>query len=124
MKKRLPPAVRDKPLQSGKFTMASLLRSALVNKEPQAKIFFTVEEVSFLMEMAWVPGANQCAKEQGVESEHERFFGAAAVFTYQQGLGEAFFAKRAAEVQYRGYVILEWFGTFAKAPKKGLESPD
>lgn len=43
---------------------------------------------------------------------------------YHGRLLAAFFAKRAAQVQHRESLILEWSGTFAEDPREVCRSPD
>lgn len=45
---RLPPAGQDDVLESVRFALVFLSRSALSNKKPRAAILFTVEEMNIL----------------------------------------------------------------------------
>lgn len=58
-----PPALPDEALRFRSFVLIFLFRSAFVKKMHFAKIFFTVEEVNILREIAWARGAYQYAKE-------------------------------------------------------------
>lgn len=119
---RLPPSVQDNVLSSRDSAMVFLLRSAFSNKNHRAVIFFTVHKVKFLREMVWASATYQYWKKMGAEGKEEGFFWKWAESMYQHGLKTSSFAKGAAEVQHRGYVITERSGTFARAPKKALQS--
>lgn len=93
--------------------LVSLLRSVFISKKHRTNTCLTVEEVKFLGETGWIRGAYQYAKDKRAEGEDKRYFWATAGSMYQQGLRAAFFVKRAAKVQHRGYVNLEGFKTFA-----------
>lgn len=49
---RLPAALRDDALGSSNSTLISLFRSAFISKKHQENIFFPVEKMKFLREMA------------------------------------------------------------------------
>lgn len=69
---RLPPALRDDDLESGKLSFVALCHSASIPEEHQAPSLFSVEELKFPRELVWVQEAHQYSKKHTVKNKLQK----------------------------------------------------
>lgn len=94
---RLPPSLRDTTIIDSVAHPRSLLSALLIPKEHRANLYITKEEVMALGDLAWDFAMKANVKREG--SAEQRVSG--------EGDGMAYFARARAEVEHRGFTILE-----------------
>lgn len=61
----------DEHIESRKSFLVAFFRSALIPKECEANLFFSLEEVKVLRELVWICRLYQYAKERAVKGPEE-----------------------------------------------------
>lgn len=83
--------------------------------EHRANLFVTVEEFNFLQEMVLNRRAYQYTEKCTPDTRNESAFWTTSAPRYEQGLGAAFFAERAAKIAHWRCANLPGIGNFAQA---------